>query len=299
LQKLDSHIIETADSDYLKEIVFFLLEKVEQLSVENAELQRRLNQNSQNSSRPPSSDGYRKVAKITKTESIKVQGGQIGHKGNTRHQVDIPDAIVSCCPNKCSCGHEFTTHSEMVLQSKRQVFDIPQPQLFVTEYQILGSQCPKCGKISQGEAPIHVNSAVQYGNMVKAFVVLLNNEYKMPIHKIGELFKILYGYNINESTIVSILRNCYDKLSDTENIIKKKIKSSKIGHVDETGIRIEKKLNWLHVFSTQYFTHLFVHPKRGKEAIESEQSIIPNFRNWLMHDCWATYFNFTNAKQGG
>jgi len=303
LQNFDPKIIATASVDYLRQLVLLLIEKVEQLSVENAELKvenaelkARLNQNSHNSSRPPSSDGYRKVAKINKTETVKPQGGQTGHQGNTQRQVDNPDCIVSCCPNQCTCGHEFVEQDEMVLQSKRQVFEIPQPKLIVTEYQIFGCKCPDCGKISQGVAPNDVNSAVQYGNRAKAFVVLMNNEYKMPIKKTSQLFNILYGNKINGSTIVTMLGSCYDKLSQTEGIIKEKIQTSEIGHVDETGIRIEKKLHWLHVFSTPCHTYLFAHSKRGKDAIESEQSIVPNFKNWLIHDCWASYFNYSQAK---
>lgn len=303
MQPITPNIIETTNLESLKKLVLFLLEKVEQLSVENAELKRenaelkaRLNQNSQNSSRPPSSDGYRKAAKITKSESQKPQGGQTGHKGKTQRQVDNPDQIVSCCPSQCTCGHAFMGEEDMFLQSKRQVFEIPQPQLIVTEYQLFGCKCPDCGKINQGTAPAHVNSLVQYGNMVKSLVVLMNNEYKMPIKKISQFFKILYGYAINESTIITMLGACYDKLSATESLIKERIICSQVGHVDETGIRIDKKLNWLHVFSTGLYTYLFAHSKRGKEAAESAQSIIPNFKNWLIHDCWSTYFNFKQAK---
>jgi transposase len=296
LQNVDPNSISTSNPEFLKQLVLFLLDKVEQLSSENAALKSRLNQNSQNSSRPPSSDGYRKVAKINKQSTSKPQGGQVGHKGHTLRQVSNPDEIFSCCPSQCTCGHEFIGQEGMFLQSKRQVFEIPHPKLHVTEYQIFGNQCPKCGKTNQGEAPNQVNSAVQYGNRVKSFAVLMNNEYKMPFLKIRQVFKNLYGYELNESTTTTALGICYDKLSETESIIKEKIKASSVGHVDETGIRIAKKLNWLHVFSTEFHTYLFSHSKRGKEAVESEQSIMPDFKNWLIHDCWAPYFNFKGAK---
>jgi len=304
LQEFDKNRLEREVFE-LKQFMASLLDKVEEqameileLKRENTELKARLKQNSRNSSRPPSSDGYRKISKVSKNESSKAQGGQIGHKGNTQRQLENPDEIVSCCPNRCICGHEFMGSEAKVLQSKRQVFEIPQPKLTVTEYQLFGCKCPECGQITQGKAPAGVTSAVQYGNMVKAFVVLMNNEYKMPIQKIKQLFKTMYGYEINESTIITTLGNCYEKLSETEAIIKEKIKVSDVGHVDETGIRIDKKLHWLHVFSTEMYTHLFSHPKRGKEAIESKQSIIPDFRNWLIHDCWASYFNFKQSKHG-
>lgn len=77
-----------------------------ELRAENAELKSRLNSNSRNSSKPPSSDGYMKPA-LPKKKRGK-QGGQNGHKGYTLQQVENPDKIVECDPEKCGCGYEFT-----------------------------------------------------------------------------------------------------------------------------------------------------------------------------------------------
>jgi transposase len=200
----------------------------------------------------------------------------------------------------------------MFFQSKRQVFELPRPEMTVTEYQIFGCKCHECGQISQDATPAGVHSAVQYNNMAKSLAVLLNNEFKLPFKKIRNLFQVLYGCPMKESTmvgercrtIVSAQNDCYDKLSETESRIKKHLQSSHVGHVDETGVRIHKKLmlrqgsttNWLHVFSSLRVTCLFVHPKRGKAAIDSVQSIVPAFKNWLVHDCWNSYFHFRDAK---
>ena len=102
--------------------------------MENAELKARLNSNSNNSSKPPSSDGYKKKPAFPKAKNGK-QGGQKGHKGRTLQQVEKPDKIVECNPKKCSCGHEFTK-DELILLETRQFFDLPQLRLKVTEYQI-------------------------------------------------------------------------------------------------------------------------------------------------------------------
>ena len=71
--------------------------KIAVLELENSELKSRINSNSKNSSRPPSSDGYQKKPAFPKNIKGK-QGGQSGHKGRTLHQVDNPDKIVSCKP---------------------------------------------------------------------------------------------------------------------------------------------------------------------------------------------------------
>ena len=120
MQPIHNTLLANADPE-LKKFVLFLLEKLDQqvvliseLRQEIADLRARLNQTSRNSSLPPSRDGYRKVPKVIKKEGSKRQGGQIGHKGNTLHQVDNPDEIVACYPTKCTCGHEFSPHDTMI-----------------------------------------------------------------------------------------------------------------------------------------------------------------------------------------
>ena len=285
----------------LQALVLELLERIEKLEGENAgfrseniELKSRLNSNSNNSSKPPSSDGYQKKPAFAK--KVKgTKGGQEGHKGNNLHQVTKPDKIVKCVPEKCSCGHEF--HDEgFILSEKRQVFDLPQPKLEVTEYQIHKAKCPICGMSNKGSVPEGIKAPTQYGNGVKSYVVMLNVHYKLPYKKIQLLFKDLFGYPINESTIFSASENCYNNLEDTENIIKTKVSLNDVVHADETGLRIEGKLQWLHTATTSLFTYLFVHKNRGKEALESESSILGKLNNWLVHDSWSSYFSFKNYK---
>jgi transposase len=234
----------------LLEIVKRQFLEISGLQQENAELKSRLNQNSANSSRPPSSDGYRKISKIIQKEGTKRQGGQINHKGGTLRQEEKPDKIELCYPTKCNCGHEFTNASKIVSFQKKQLFEIPVPKIYVTEYQVIECKCPKCGAMNQGKAPDNIKAPVQYGNMAKSLAVLLTNDFKLPVAKTKQIFKILYGCAMNESVIQSSSRICYDKLEKTEAITKEKLLQALVAYVDESGIRIGKKLNWLHVFSS-------------------------------------------------
>jgi transposase len=178
------------------------------------------------------------------------------------------------------------------MAEKRQVFDLLKPRLEVTEYQIQKAECPVCGRLHKGIAPKGVNAPVQYGNGVKSFAVLLNVHFKLPFKKIQFLFGDLFGYSINESTVFSAGQQCYEKLKESEEIIKSKIAESNVAHADETGIRVEGKLHWLHTASSLLFTYLFVHEKRGRKALESDKSIMEKIKGWLVHDCWGSYFNF-------
>jgi transposase len=294
MQKPDSSILDLIP--ILLQEIADLKREVAFLRKENIELKSRLNSDSRNSSRPPSSDGYRKkpTPALPKTKKSK-QGGQKGHKGDTLQQSKNPDKLVEIRPDQCSCGHHFT-HAQCRLSSKRQVFELPQPKLEVTEYQIHTAQCPKCGLEHQGEAPKHVTAPVQYGNRAKSFAVLLNSNYKVPFKKIQLMFKDLFGYPINESTIYSASKLCYAQLEETEGVIRSKVSGANVVHADESGLRVLGKLHWLHTATTLNHTYLFVHEKRGQLALNSNKSILDKIGGWLVHDCWSSYFKFTGLK---
>lgn len=264
------------------------------LKAENAELKNRLNRNSKNSNQPPSSDGYTKKPALPK-KSKGNQGGQKGHKGSSLKQITNPDTIIQCKPEACTCGHTFLSgHSE--LSEKRQVFDLPEPRLEVTEYQVYKAICPVCGTTNKGVIPEGVKATAQYGNNIKAYAVLLNVHYKLPYKKIRLLFNDLFGYPINESTITSATEQCYKMLQSSEEEIKSRVAKSTVVHADETGLRVAGKLHWLHTATTEMYTYLFVHEKRGKLALESDKSVLDKIKTWLVHDCWGSYFNFNKLK---
>ena len=273
--------------------IAFLLAKV-------VELEERLNKNSRNSNKPPSSDGLSKkpVSRPAfERKKGKTSGGQPDHKGKTLEISSSPDHIENHLPSHCACGTALDQSEAEVLEI-RQVFDFPEPKLEITEHRKLGCQCGGCGQYHQGIFPLEVGARVQYGHGVRAMVVLLNTWFKLPLQKIGLLFSDLYGYAINTGTIISATEACYDQLEESEAVIKKSLLESLVAHFDETGMRVVGKLHWLHVCCTSLFTYLFIHAKRGKEALEDSLSVLPGFTQWAIHDCWSSYFNISTCSHG-
>ena len=260
------------------------------LEAENADLRHQLHLNSTNSHKPPSSDGLRKKPAIAPVKGGK-SGGQIGHTGKSLKFVSEPNHTLihhlSACP---CCSKVFTPSDIEGTTQKRQVFDIPTPRLEVTEHQLGIITC--CGQRHIGSFPDGVNSSVQYGSKIKALSVLLSVDYKMPFDKIEQLFTDIYDCSFNESTAITANNTCFDALAPVEEAIKAEILASKVVHFDETGMRVEGKLHWFHTACTVLFTYLFVHPKRGKEALLSAESLLKDFKNWAIHDCWKSYFDF-------
>jgi len=278
-------------------LIRVLLIQLETLSQRVKELEVQINQNSKNSSKPPSSDGLKKPPAKRKKKSKKSNGGQKGHKGKTLEMVDNPDDTVSLIPNECSCGQNLAD-VEKELCEKRQVFDIPDPKLFVVEYRSYQCDCPSCGKQVYESFPNSINGSVQYGSGVKTLVTLLNNKFHLSWQRIRELFGDLYGYHINDGTQQSILKKAYKYLENPEEQIKQAILESEIAHADETGARVNGKLRWLHGFTSEFYTYMFCHDKRGSIAINSEQSVLPQYAGTLIHDCYASYFKLKNCDHG-
>lgn len=260
------------------------------LRAEVSELKSRLNQNSNNSHKPPSSDPYRKAA--TPRKKGGKRGGKEGHQGKGMDRLQFTNEVeLKVETERCECGADLMAVKGEISEV-RQVQDIPEPQVVVTDYKQQKKTCPCCGKEHFGIFPQGVNAPVQYGNNVKTLSVLLCNDYKVPIQKVSQLLSDLYGLFPNVSTIVKYNAKAYEKMEAVEMLIKKSILSSLVAHSDETGIRVGGKMFWLHVMSTCMFTYLFTHSKRGLEALKSELSLIKDYTGKLVHDSYASYFNF-------
>ena len=164
----------------------------------------------------------------------------------------------------------------------------------VTEHQLGVVVC--CGRQHLGVFPSEVSQPVQYSSRIRALSVLLNNDYKLPLKKIEQLMGDLWGCSFNQSTAVRANASIYQTLEPIEEQIKASVLASEVAHFDETGMRVEKKLHWFHVASTSSFTYLFVHKKRGREALDCDDSLLKDFQNRAVHDCWESYFGFEQCQ---
>lgn len=278
----------------LKQALSTALSENEALKLENKELKTRLGLNSENSSKPPSSDGLQKKPAFPRVPKGP-RGGQAKHKGSTLAMSPAPDTIVPCRLEFCACGCCLEGVPSQVV-GRRQVFDIPQPKLQVTEYQLHMSRCPQCHAACRGSFPKAAAAPTQYGAQVKALLVYLHNYIMVPYSKISELFLQLFGIRLNEGTVYNNDSDCYERLAPVEMYILCQLLQSACAHSDETGMRCEGVLKWLHVFSSNFFTYLFLHSKRGREAILSGASALSKYCGWLVHDCWSSYFQLGGVK---
>ncbi|WP_373233515.1 IS66 family transposase [Cohnella sp.] len=263
--------------------------RIEALEKRIHELERQLGQNSNNSSKPPSSDGLRKPP-VNLRKSGGKRGAPKGHPGHTLHQAEHPDHIITL-PTEQTCGHCHSSlrDAKFIGHEKRQVLDLPVPQLVVTEYRAEQRRCSCCHRITQASFPADVTAPVQYGKGFSAWTVYLNARHMIPLERIRELFADLTNQYLSEGTLLSFMRRTHAKLSTVESFIRERIAESPVLHADETGCRVEGKTRWLHTHSTAEWTLLNVHEKRGFKAF-SEVGILLRHLGTVVHDCHSSYF---------
>lgn len=265
-----------------------LLSRIEQLESQLAK-------NSQNSSKPPSSDGYNKPKpKSQRKKGSRPSGGQPGHKGTTLKAVEHPDdteiLVLEYCPG---CGY-FLDDQKSKGYERRQVFDIPQPKLHVKEYCAEIKDCPHCKKTVKTPFPADVTQAVQYGEYLKASVVYLSQYQLLPYQRLQTLLRDFFNAPISQGTIDTILHRCHDHLESFDEALIRQLTASPVTHFDETGMRMNKELHWMHVCSTEKLTYYHFDKKRGTLAMDA-MGILPKFKGSAIHDHWKPYYQYDCA----
>lgn len=255
-------------------------------------LEARLAQNSDNSSKPPSSDGYTKPApKSLRKKSGLSSGGQSGHPGSTLPSVGKPDFIIVHRLKRCPCGCGGALRRQPVLRhDKRQVFDLPPQKLVVTEHRVEVKLCPNSGREVSAAFPAGVNAPTQYGPRFNAWLVYLRGQQLIPLERISQMSADLFGRLISEATVQAAVTAAYHALAGFEAKVADLIAQAPIAHADETGLRVAGKLHWLHVVSTKSLTWYGVHRQRGSDAIK-HFALLPRFAGRLIHDCLSAYFD--------
>jgi len=249
-----------------------------------------INKNSRNSHKPPSSDGLKRIPKVRKP-SGKKPGGQKGHKGTTLQMVENPDIIEVHKVERCGrCGQSLKG-KEILGYDRRQVFDLPAIKVEVTEHQAEIKECGGCGTLTTAEFPEEVRHKAQYGPGLKATAAYIKGYGLLSYERAAELFEDLFGVPLSGGTLVNIDQEIVERLEEVNERIKEQILDSPIVHFDETGMRIEGKLHWLHVAGTEEATYYMPHGKRGSQAIEAI-GILPSFEGIAVHDGWSSYFNY-------
>lgn len=287
---IESNIRLAAENEMLKKKITVLEDRI-------TELESQLNKNSHNSSKPPSSDGYTKPApKSLREKTGKKPGGQNGHNGSGFKLMKAPDEIVTHMPGKCvGCPHAEECQSHAHIEETRYEVDI-NVEVKVTAHKVLSCDCPNIsGTHLYGKFPDTVRSTIQYGNNLAALAVALNTDGMVGINRTHTILNSVFGIPISVGTVASFVERCAENVKDTVNQIRDKIRKIPVCHFDETGMRVDGRLHWIHSASDGLYTYMTVESRRGKAGMEAS-GVLPEFHGTAVHDCWAPYFKYENVR---
>ena len=284
------------NQDSLIELMLALQEQLAAQQVLIQELRDQLAKDSHNSSKPPSSDGLSKRRSQSLRQSgVRPRGGQPGHKGQTLAQVAEPQHVIRHALQSCPHCQTDLTAVAAVGQVKRQVFDIPPLGIEVTEHQAEFKQCPGCGVQVKGTFPAHVTQPTQYGLRLQAQASYLNSYHFIPLARTTELLTDFYGQGPSEAVVIAANRQLVIQTRASRVRIQQQIRTAPVVNFDESGLRVEERLQWLHVASTAKLTHYHAHAKRGQVGMQAA-GILSRYRGVAVHDHWASYLQFRDCQ---
>jgi transposase len=267
-----------------------LVEANERLEARVAELERRLNRSSRNSSLPPSQDPPSAPPRPRGEGSGGKRGGQQGHEGRYRRllPLDRVDAIVEHWPERCgSCAHEFVEADRVdaAEPSRRQLAELPPIAVTVTEHRLHRVCCPECAAVSGAEPPAGSRSA--FGPRLQAAVVTLAVRNRVSRRDTTELARELFGVEISTGTVDTIIQRAGEALAAPHTRLEQELKRSRVVNIDETGWKTggERRMLWGALTRTTAVFRIAA----GRHAAEAQTMLGERYDGIVCSDRWAGY----------
>lgn len=223
------------------------------------DLQERLNLNSKNSSKPPSTD-----QKPPHT-LLKKGGAQEGHPGHFR-ALTTPQKVVESKPEKCSrCG---CTHLRIDKPWIFQQIELPPLKMCITEYRCFRAVCQNCKHRHAAELPPGIEPSA-FGPRLSAAITLLTGVYHLSKRKAKALLSTLFNTQISVGSVSNIEGRMTAGLQEAhEKIRKEVVKSPEIKCIDETRWRQEASNRTVWIISTKKGAYYSILPSRGRKALQ-------------------------------
>lgn len=261
--------------------------RIETLAAQVAELTRRLGQNSQNSSLPPSADRFATPKRDRRSGSARKPGKQPGAPGAALQLVTDPDEVIEHVPAACGgCGGALVG-AEPAGMLVRQVRDVPLVKVRVVEHRMHRRLCG-CGCVSTAAGPAGVAGPVSYGPNLRAIAVYLVVFQHVPVERAAQLIADLTGATPSTGWVSAQVARTAEALAEVEKLIKTLITLAAVIGVDETTLNVGGRKQWLHVARTEALTAYHLHESRGRVAVD-EFGVLPGYPGTVVHDALSVY----------
>jgi len=290
-------------SEAVRQATAPLLEELNKAHAEIARLKAIINKDSSNSSRPPSTNGFKNIPN-SRERSGKRQGGQKGHPG---HRLQLPEnmeelekqgIIERRVQDHTNGSNEYVSRFTIDVEVK----------VVITEHRFAAGE----------EPPEGLHNEVSYGNGIKALTILLMNDGIVAHKRLREIISGLTcgTVKLSTGTMNRFQKDFADRLTATGEIegIKQDLLNSDVMNTDDTSIRVLERIVYpegdeadipvtfecaekksfratVRTHSNERTTLYTVNPKKDKKGIERD-GILTGYRGTLCHDHESKFYNY-------
>ncbi len=275
-----------AGGEPARELLLTLFDRVAEQGEQLEKVQRRLGQNSRNSSLAPSGDRGAAPKRPARKKSERKQGGQPGHEGASRELVDDLDMRVVHRPDRCrKCGRELTGDERTVgTPVRHQVIELPDTVLVTTEHRLVKVCCPDCETHTRAELPDDVEHGA-FGPRLRATVVMLA-VMLMSRRATLTLLRDMFGARISLGSLDRILKQASDALAAPWQAIQQAVQGADVAHADETSWARAGQRLWLWSALSATAACYRIDQTRARSAA---RALLGDFEGLLITDRYSVY----------
>lgn len=262
----------------IRALVLVLSERLKQQDERIRQLEERLNQNSKNSSKPPSSDGFGQSSKNRKTVKKRKSQGQ--SKSSPRRSRKLKpseacDRVQAVLPSVCEdCGAPLKGHDPR--PHRHQEVELPPIEPMVIEYRLHQLSCDACGHLTRADLPPGVSPS-GYGERLSAIVALLSGPYRHSYRQVCGLMADLFGVSLSRGAVGRLRAELSTALSAPVAAAKDYVQAQPVIHSDETsfvqgnrdGRNPKRTKGWLWVLVTPLVSFFEVSLSRSQQTAKA------------------------------
>lgn len=274
------------------------------LSERLAYIEEQLKQNSQNSSRPPSSDGFVKPEKSKVQKKKKAQKkathGSSSRKKRKLYPIEACKEVYSHVPEKCRhCEEEL--FGEDTQPYRHQIVEIPTLSPYIIEHQQHQLECVCCGRKTRATLPKGVPST-GYGDRLAAVVAWLSGEHRQSYRMVKSLMATLFSVELSRGSINRLRHQVSDAVAVAVEQAQQYVQDREVVHSDETGYpqgngdgkNPKQTKGWLWVLATPLVKVFLVALSRAQATAKA--LLGKAFKGILISDRYPAY-NWLDVKQ--
>lgn len=236
-----------------------------------AELERQLHQTSQNSSKPPSSDGpeVERPARRKRKKDKRRRGGQAGHSGQGRALVpaDQVSRFIDHRPTTCGCCGSLLMGDDEAPE-RFQTIEIPPVAPIVEEHRIHSLTCLACGASTKAEVPSELRGS-PFGPRLHSAVALMGGLLRLAKREIRTALDILFDVKVGLGSIPKMERRMKTALDAPYDSVLERIRGSPYVNQDTTGWRENKHRAQLWVSAAPQLAHYHINRHANRQVAKA------------------------------